>query len=236
MRYAVLLAAGSGSRFGGKKQFRQLAGLPVWIRSLQALRAGGVERVVLVVPASDLDGVEQEARDLYREGTSGLIDIVSGGKSRSESVQCGLRRIALESPCAEDVIAIHDAARPFVRAEDIAETIARAVEFGGAVLCRPCTDTVKQAPSGYVERTVPRDELVLAQTPQVFRWDWLDSIYLGASPEQIAAATDDASLMEQAGMKVAVVIASSPNLKLTQPEDWSYAEWLAKERWGDEKV
>ncbi|MCL6454740.1 MAG: 2-C-methyl-D-erythritol 4-phosphate cytidylyltransferase [Alicyclobacillus sp.] len=229
MIWGVLLAGGSGSRFGAKKQFLQLVGAPVWQRALQALIDGGVGGVILVVPKGDEADVRAQAHAVSPH----VVKVVTGGDSRSHSVQCGLAALVDRTPDPADLVTIHDAARPFVHPNDVRRVVAAASEAGGAILGQACADTVKRIEGTYIAGTVPRDQLALAQTPQVFRWSWLERHYLHAPSAQLAAATDDASLLEAAGLAVAWVAAAYPNPKITVPGDWDYARWLAAQRWGD---
>ena len=227
--YGVLLAAGSGSRFGQKKQYLQLAGLPVWQRSFDALIQGGVDEVWLVIPREDEENVAEQVAGLKG------IHVVVGGSSRSESVQAALHSIAegTSTPGDAECVLVHDAARPFVSPEDIKAVIHDATQTGGALLVQACTDTVKRVNTyGLVEETLPRSELALAQTPQAFCWGWMRDVYLAASSDLLAQATDDAWLMEQAGKSVKVTLSTQTNMKITRQTDWEYAEWLAKRRWG----
>jgi 2-C-methyl-D-erythritol 4-phosphate cytidylyltransferase len=227
--YGILLAAGSGSRFGQKKQYLELAGVPVWRRALDTLWEAGVDGVWLVVPADDLPGFQE------RVIWDGKLRVVAGGPSRSESVQKGLRAIvdSIPSLLNRDSILIHDAARPFVHPSDVRRVIDEAAQVGGAILAGPCTDTVKQvSDTQAILRTIPRADLTLAQTPQVFWWEWVQAHYLQATADELNRATDDASIMEQSGRPVKAVIGVHPNMKVTTQRDWEYAEWLANRRWG----
>lgn len=231
LNYTILLAGGSGSRFGAKKQYLNLGGVPVWERALGRVREGGAQRVVIVVPAGD----EQAVADALRRSRaqSCVEAVVAGGTSRSASVQQGLLVLSKLNIQSNDLVAIHDAARPFAHPDDIRAVFAQAIKCGGAILGRPCLDTVKRVQGSRVLETVARDALVLASTPQVFQWSWLRQVYLHADDMVLASATDDASLMEAAGFTVAVVLGRHPNPKITQPEDWEYAKWLI-EQGGDQ--
>jgi len=230
LNYGILLAAGVGSRFGTKKQYLELGGLPVWQRSLQALLEGGVERLVIVVPAGDEPAIvgALQTSDIRQH----VAAVVSGGPSRSESVQRALHALAGLALQPEDVVAIHDAARPFVNPSDVHRVLAQARACGGAILGCACTDTLKRVQDDNIAETIPRDKLILAGTPQVFWWSWLVAAYIEADEASLTSATDDSSLMEAAGFTVSVVIERHQNPKITRPEDWTYAQWLAETRWG----
>lgn len=227
--YGILLAAGSGTRFGAKKQYLDLAGKPVWQRSLNLLIESGVDEVLLVVPDEDRERLRAEVSALRK------VTIVVGGATRSQSVQAALAVLHHRLPklAADDCVVIHDAARPFADVSDVQNVIRVAQSSGGAILARPCTDTVKQVVDNTeIRATIPREALFLAETPQVFWWEWVRDEYLVASADALAAATDDASIMESAGKTVRVVASTQPNLKITKQIDREYAQWLAMRLWG----
>jgi len=198
---AVVVAAGRGVRFGGLKQFATLDGQTVTARSVAAARSVA-ERVILVVP-----------EDYIGDG-EGADVIVVGGASRADSVRSGLRE------CAEDdIIVVHDAARPLA-SPALFSSVVRAVVDGAdaAVPGLAITDTVKRIEHRdgvtLVRETIPRDELVTVQTPQAFR-----RASLAKAHERLGDATDDAGLVEAVGGRVVVVVGEPHNLKITEPED-----------------
>jgi 2-C-methyl-D-erythritol 4-phosphate cytidylyltransferase len=208
----VVVAAGQGSRLGGEvpKQFLPVAGVPVLLRALRPFASHpDVARVVVVLAP---DQAERPPAFLAPLIGSGLT-IVAGGRERSDSVAAGLR--ALPSDCG--IVLVHDGARPFVE---------RGV-IDGAVAAVPVSDTLKaQEPTDptRVSRTIPRDGLWRAQTPQGFPRRLLEQAYAGERP---AGATDDASLVEACGAVVRLVPDSARNLKITTREDLALAEALA---------
>jgi len=216
--WAVVVAAGSGSRFGHLKQFALLAGLPVVERSVTACRSVA-SGVVLVLPEGRL------------EHGYGADIVVAGGFSRSDSVRNGLAQV----PGDADIVVVHDAARPLAAPVLFASVIA-ALEYGsvergpevegfvcGAVCSIPVADTLKRVdPSGgTVVGTVDRSDMVAVQTPQAFRADVLRRAHAAGGD-----ATDDAALVEALGATVRVVPGDPRNLKLTTPADLVYAEHL----------
>lgn len=208
----VLLAAGSGNRFGGRtpKQFLPLAGEPLFARSLRALaRLPSVTEVAVVAPPKDALAL---ARRLPRLPRRVSACVVPGGAFRGESVRNGLH--ALSDRCG--VVLIHDAARPLVTA-DIARRVETAARRTGVALAAwPLTDTLKSCGRGTrVRKTVPRDGLWLAQTPQGFRRDAALDCLLSPRPD----ATDDVALAERRGWAVEVVKGSPTNIKITYPHD-----------------
>jgi 2-C-methyl-D-erythritol 4-phosphate cytidylyltransferase len=197
--WAVVVAAGSGARFGGAKQFEELEGRRVVDWSLAASRSVA-DGVVLVVPA-DHEADEAPVADA----------VVVGGATRSASVRAGLAEI----PDDADVIVIHDAARPFARPA-LFEAVVAAVRAGadGAVPGVGLADTIKRVVDGRVVATLDRDELVAVQTPQAFAAAALRRAHLSGGD-----ATDDAALVEATGGRVVVVPGDPANTKITLRTD-----------------
>ena len=206
--WVIVVAAGSGSRFGRPKQYEELAGRPVLDWSLAAASAtatGPDDGVVLVVQT-----------DRASEPASGADRVVAGGTTRSSSVRAGLAAV----PGDADVIVVHDGARPLAGAELFARVVEAVREDAdAAVPAVEVTDTLRHRSGGAVDR----DGLVAVQTPQAFRAAALRRAH-AAAPE----ATDDASLVEAAGGKVVVVDGSLANLKITRPIDLAIAEALLR--------
>ena len=204
--WAIVVAAGSGRRFGGAKQYRPLGGRRVLDWSVDAARTTA-DGVVLVVAPADLDRPEP------------AVDVVvAGADSRSGSVRAGLTAV----PHDAEVVVVHDAARPLGGADVFAGAVA-AVRAGGdaAVPVVPVTDTLRSVEGGVVDR----DGLLAVQTPQAFRAGALRAAHAGGGE-----ATDDASLVEADGGKVVVVDGSPDNLKVTRPTDLVVAEALLRAR------
>jgi 2-C-methyl-D-erythritol 4-phosphate cytidylyltransferase / 2-C-methyl-D-erythritol 2,4-cyclodiphosphate synthase len=201
---AILVAAGSGSRFGAEtpKQFLLLAGKPV-IRHAAEILAGQVD---LLQPVGDRNAIDAALAGLPH------LPPVPGGVTRQDSVRAGLE--ALES-AAPDVVLVHDAARPLIPAGTIAALRSALEQAAGAIPAIPVADTLKRAVDGVIMATVPRDGLYRAQTPQAFRFD----ILLAAHRSAIVGATDDASLLEAMGERVTIVPGGEDNIKLTYAED-----------------
>lgn len=216
---AILVAAGPGTRLGAglPKAFVDLAGVPLFVHSLQALfGAPSIIAAVVVVPPGGLDHARR-VLDQHGPWRSPPV-LVAGGAERAISVRNGLAAL----PDAE-LIAVHDAARPFVGASVIEAAIAAAGRHGAAIVAVPATDTVKQIHAeGWVAATPPRQQLWLAQTPQVFRAEILRAAHEQADA---SAATDDAMLVEALGERVYVVPGHTDNRKITTPEDLRWAEW-----------
>ncbi|MGH7515426.1 MAG: 2-C-methyl-D-erythritol 4-phosphate cytidylyltransferase [Gemmatimonadales bacterium] len=220
----VLVAAGRGTRVGGEtpKQFQPIAGVPMVLRALRPFASHpDVAEVVLVLPPH----AAATPPDFLRSLGSGLT-IVAGGAARADSVAAGLA--ALGAECT--IVVVHDAARPFVERTVIDAVIAHARAGEGAVAAIRVSDTLKEAapddPSR-VARTVARDGLWRAQTPQGFPRAVLERAHSAAGRDR-SAATDDAGLVERLGIPVRLVPDSSRNLKVTTPEDLVLAELLAR--------
>jgi 2-C-methyl-D-erythritol 4-phosphate cytidylyltransferase len=202
--WTIVVAAGSGARFGGPKQFSMLGDRRVLDWSVETAGSSSTG-VVVVLPAADAE----------REGG------VAGGETRSESVRCGLAAV----PADATIICVHDAARPFASAHLYREVIMQ-VHAGaeGAIPALPVTDTIKQVNSQNIVIATPdRSSLVAVQTPQAFRASVLRLAH-ASSPE----GTDDATLVEAMGKQVVVVAGEVMNRKLTAPEDLEWARAMAR--------
>lgn len=212
---ALLMAAGRGSRFGAEepKQFLPLLGRPVLRHAAEALLVGGhVEALLPVV--EDAASAGRVAAIL--EGLPAL-PAVQGGATRQQSVRAGLEALAADPP---ELVLVHDAARPFVPPGTVEALLAALANLPGAIPAQPVSDTLKAGVEGRIERTVPRAGLFRAQTPQAFRFAPLLDAHRAARDE----ATDDAALLEAAGLPVALLPGSESNLKVTYPEDLARAE------------
>ena len=229
--WAVVTAAGIGSRMGGDlpKQYLELAGATVLEHSLRALLASDrISGVVVALHPQDERAAQLPVMSDPR------IHTTEGGEQRSDSVLAGLDALA---PVAgeSDWVLVHDAARPCLSLADLETLIDRVLGDGvGGILAEPVVDTVKLADAnGLVQRTLDRDSLWRAQTPQMFRLDALRNA-LQAAREQGKAVTDEASAMELAGEPVQLVAASSRNLKVTVPADLDLAAlYLEREQMGE---
>ncbi len=201
---AILVAAGTGSRFGGEvpKQFLRVANKPVIRHAAERL----VGHVSLLQPVGEAEPIEAALHGLS------VLPVVAGGATRQDSVRNGLEALAAYAP---DYVLIHDAARPYIPPETIDVLLTELRETAGAIPAAPVADTLKRVDRGIIVETVPRAGLFRAQTPQAFRFQTL----LAAHRSGISGTTDDASLLEAVGESVAVVPGSEDNIKLTYPED-----------------
>jgi len=206
--WTIVVAAGSGSRFGGPKQFAPLGGRRVVDHSIRAAAAVS-EGIVVVLPSSLVEDANLPAES----GDCGVLT-VAGGETRSASVRAGLDAV----PESATIILVHDGARPLAPVDLFADVIA-AIGAGAdaAIPTTPVTDTIRHVDTGVVDRSA----LVAVQTPQAFR-----AAALRAAHTAGAEATDDAGLVEANGGTVMLVAGSETNLKITNPDDLVVAEAL----------
>ena len=216
---AIIVAAGSGSRAGGglSKQWRTVAGKPVARWSIEAFYAAGAKTIVAVVPPQEVDTAKALLGDM-----KGLI-FAEGGATRAQSVMSGLRALAWD----DEIVMIHDAARPFLGMGHIRSLLEGMEGADGAILALPVADTIKRE-AGDTIVTASRDGLWRAQTPQAFRISALNVAYAAWSDAE--APTDDAGVIEASGGKVRLVPGDPMLMKLTYPEDFLMAEQLAGSR------
>ena len=219
---ALIVAGGRGNRFGGPlpKQYALLGGQPVLRRTLAVFRATpGIDRIQVVIGSGD--------ETSYQTASAGfdLPPPVEGGASRQHSVLNGLEALVAQPP---DLVAIHDAARPFIRPADIAACLKALSVPGvdGAVLGVPLADTLKRVDGGAIAETVPRAHLWRAQTPQVFRYAALLEAHRAAASlgaNEATALTDDAAVAERAGLRGVMVAGHDDNRKITSADDLQQA-------------
>jgi 2-C-methyl-D-erythritol 4-phosphate cytidylyltransferase len=232
--FAVLLpAAGKSSRFVGstneglaslglaapkKKPFQELNGRPVWLRALEPFvnRSDVVQRIVALSP-EDMDWFKTK----YRANLAFLdLELIEGGTERADTVERALARVRPDV----EFVAVHDAARPLIASEWIDAVFQAAEQYGAAIPATPISSTLKLvAPDGRIVKTVPRDGLWAAQTPQVFRRQLLLDAFAQRGDFQ---PTDEAQLVERLGQPVHVVECSPMNLKITSAEDLRLAQAL----------
>jgi 2-C-methyl-D-erythritol 4-phosphate cytidylyltransferase len=211
------------------KQFTELAGTPILIHTLRAFAAINViSEIWVALRENEIEGfrerLETEAKDVLRKN----IELVVGGEHRQQSVEHALNAV---SAAPDDIVLVHDAVRPLVSAEIIREVIEAAKKYGAAIAGLPAVDTVKQvertSEGAIIKATIPRAGVVLAQTPQGFRYDVIKKAFDEASADGFMG-TDEASLAERSGHEVAVVMGSPRNIKITSPGDMELAEFYLK--------
>jgi 2-C-methyl-D-erythritol 4-phosphate cytidylyltransferase len=228
--FAILPAAGLGTRMAGPqpKQFLALDGVPILIHSLRAFAAVG--RVTAIYVAVRKTEIERVQAQIAEYGFGPRVHVVEGGDKRQESVAHAL---AVLPAGPDDIVLVHDAVRPLIDAATIERTIDAVAEHGAAIVGLPAVDTIKQvertAHGALITATIPREFIVLAQTPQGFRYGLLESAFAEAAADGFVG-TDEASVAERAGHAVAVVPGSQVNLKITQPGDLELAEFYLHQR------
>jgi 2-C-methyl-D-erythritol 4-phosphate cytidylyltransferase len=235
---AIIPAAGLGTRMATgastkskrltpSKQFTELNGVPILIHTLRKFAdCGEVSEIYIALRKSEIAGfrarLEKEAKDVLAKN----VHLVEGGENRQKSVANALAALT----CApDDIVLVHDAVRPFVTQEIIRSVIQAAQKFGAAIAGFPAVDTLKQvertSQGALITATIPRERTVMAQTPQGFRYDVLRKAFDEAAVDGFMG-TDEASLVERAGHKVAVVMGSPRNIKITSPADMELAEFF----------
>jgi len=228
--FAILPAAGLGTRMAGPqpKQFLALDGVPILIHSLRAFAA--VERVTAIYVAVRKPEMERVQAQAAEYGFANRVRVVEGGDNRQESVAHALAALPAEE---DDIVLVHDAVRPLIDAATIERTIDAVALHGAAIVGLPAVDTIKQvertAHGALITSTIPREFVVLAQTPQGFRYGLLQRAFAEAVADGFVG-TDEASVVERAGLPVAVVHGSQVNLKITQPGDLELAEFYLRQR------
>jgi 2-C-methyl-D-erythritol 4-phosphate cytidylyltransferase len=228
----IIPAAGLGTRIAGAatgkapaKQFTEINGIPVLIHTLRKfVSAPGVGEIVIALRKAEADSF---APRLDQEKFTKPVRIVEGGEHRQESVANALNAIKA-SP--DDLVLVHDGVRPFVDQETIQHVIDAAAKHGAAIAAVPAIDTIKQvdrtSDGAVVNATIPREHIVLVQTPQGFRFEVLQRAFNEAQHDGFTG-TDEASLVERMGHEVAVVMGSPRNMKITTPSDLELAEFYA---------
>ena len=228
---AIIPAAGLGTRMGKssrdlgcgeRKQFIVIGGAPVLVHTLRRFfEADTISEVILAVRDADRDLVEE---CLASEGTKKPVRLAPGGNNRQESVKNGLAM----APADAEVIAVHDAVRPFVTAALIDQAVRQAETDGAVILGVPAVDTVKRVDQKIVHATLPRERIMLAQTPQVFQAALLRKAFERAEQDGFIG-TDEASVVEHLGEDVHVMLGSERNIKITRPGDLALAELYLQE-------
>lgn len=227
MRYrkvmTIIPAAGQGVRMGlSKKQFLKLDGVPIVLYTLRKFAAcADVTEIFLACPREDVPAIEKM---LAAEALEKNVTVVPGGNRRQDSVENCLRAL----PTDTDLVAVHDAVRPFVSPALISAVIEEAWRTGASILGVLSVDTVKQVDRRKIVGTIPRERIVLAQTPQVFRYSLLREAFDKAREESFQG-TDEASLVEHLGAEVTVVPGSERNIKITTPADLELARFYLEQ-------
>jgi 2-C-methyl-D-erythritol 4-phosphate cytidylyltransferase len=211
---AIIPAAGAGVRMGGEtpKQFLALEGVPIVVHTLRKFDAAdSIDEIFLGLRPDDMDRARTE---IEREHFSKPVRLVSGGATRQETVAMALQK----APSTAKIVVVHDAVRPFVSPGMIRQVVEAARHCGAAILGIPSVDTVKQVERQAILGTLPRERIVLAQTPQAFQFEILKQAFDRALADGYEG-TDESSLVERLGHTVAVLMGSDRNIKITKPSD-----------------
>lgn len=233
MKWTVIIpAAGMGTRMGSapakkkarpSKQFVEIGGVPVLLHTLRQF--GSVPQISEMVVAVRTGEAEQFKPRLEKEPFAKKVRFAEGGDNRQQSVANALAQVKAGD---DDIILVHDAVRPFIDGELIARVVEAAQRSGAAIAGVPAVDTIKlvdrTAEGAIVDSTIPRERVVMVQTPQGFRYSVLRRAFDEALREGFTG-TDEASLVERAGNPVAVVMGSARNIKITTPADLELAEF-----------
>jgi 2-C-methyl-D-erythritol 4-phosphate cytidylyltransferase len=240
MKVVVIVpAAGLGTRMvsaprakakpTATKQFTELGGVPILIHTLRKFAVSPeISEICIALRANEIEGfrgrLEKDAKDILQK----KIHLVEGGEHRQQSVANALDAVSASD---DDIVLVHDAVRPFVTEEIIHDVIRAAQKYGAAIAGVPAVDTVKQvertADGALITATIPRERVVMAQTPQGFRYDVIKKAFDEAAADGFLG-TDEASLVERSGHAVAVVMGSPRNIKITAPADMELAEFYLR--------
>lgn len=211
------------------KQFTELGGTPILIHTLRRFAAvDAVSEIWIALRENEIEGFRERLRREGKDVLNKKIELVVGGEHRQQSVENALKAI---SAAPDDIVLVHDAVRPFVTPEIIQEVIEAVKKYGAAIAGLPAVDTVKQvertAEGALIKATIPRAGVVMAQTPQGFRYRVIKKVFDEAAADGFRG-TDEASLAERAGHEVAVVMGAPRNIKITTPADMELAEFYLK--------
>ena len=223
MKVAVIIpAAGSGDRFGGKKQFKLFRGKSLLSYSVDKfLKISLVKEIIIIVPKGQVEKIKKSFESTFLNNKN--LKVVVGGQIRQESVKKGLNVLAKDI----DLVCVHDAARPFITEKLINRTIEKSIIYDGAIAAIQPVDTVKLFSNDRIKHSLDRKNIWLAQTPQVFKKDKLIAAFENALDKKIIG-TDESSLMEEAGFFVVPVVGDISNFKVTSPEDWERLKKVGK--------
>lgn len=221
---AIILSAGKSERMGYNKMLLKIGNKTVFERTVDAFEdCEMIDEIIIVAPK---DSVEDYRNIIKDNGYAKIVAVVSGGASRQESVANGIKAVSDEC----EYIAVHDGARPLIKAESIMKVSLAAMEFGGAVAAVKSVDTLKSVDdNGIILSTIDRDKTVQVRTPQIFRRDILEHAHKKAKEDGFEG-TDECMLVERCNQKIKTVITGRDNIKLTYPEDVLYITEVLRKR------
>jgi 2-C-methyl-D-erythritol 4-phosphate cytidylyltransferase len=211
------------------KQFLEIGGVPILIHTLRKFAA--MPQAATICLAMRANEIETFGPEIVKQVADKRIKMVEGGEHRQQSVANALAALSAQP---DDIVLVHDAVRPFIDEEIVGHVIAAVEKFGAAIVGMPATDTIKHvnrtADGAVIKTTIPREQIVQAQTPQGFRYAILKKAFDEAEAEGFLG-TDEASLLERIGLEVHVVMGAPKNIKITTPLDLALAEfYLAQEK------
>ncbi len=214
------------------KQFKEIGGVPILVHTLRKFAAvPAVYEIIIALRKDEIAGFRTQVEKQYPEILAKRLQMVEGGEHRQDSVASALACTAADAQ-DEDIVLVHDAVRPFVTSEIIGNVIEAAHKHGAAIAGWPAVDTVKQvertAEGALIKATIPRASIVMAQTPQGFRYSILRKAFDDAAADGFVG-TDEASLIERADLPVVVVMGSPRNIKITTPADMELADFYVKQ-------
>ena len=214
---AIIPAAGQGKRFGKKKQLILINNKPLLFHTLiPFIKCDLIDEIIIALPHEDIDLINKYLLDLNYEKK---IRLIKGGEERQYSVSNALSKTNKNN----EIICIHDAVRPFISLEILNKTIESCILNDAAIVAIPSVDTLKKIKNSYVLKTVSRETIWKAQTPQIFKRSILERS-LSVSIKSNINETDESSIVEKAGYKVSIVEGSPLNIKITSEEDWLIAK------------
>ena len=223
---AIIPAAGVGVRMGGgtPKQFLSIEGVPIFVHTLRKfVSSDAIDGIILALRAEEM---ERAQTDVDREHFAKPVLLVAGGATRQETVA----RALAETPPSTEIVVVHDAVRPFIELAMIQRVVEAARKDGAAILGISSVDTVKQVERQIILGTIPRERIVLAQTPQAFRYAIIKEAFARAAADGFNG-TDESSLAERLGHNVTVLMGSDRNIKITKPSDLPLARlYIAQEK------
>lgn len=234
--FAIIPAAGLGTRMAApsakgppSKQFKELGGVPILVQTLRKfVETAAINQIVIALRKNEIAGFREQLEKQFPNIAGKNVTMVEGGEHRQNSVASALRSIAADP---DDIVLVHDAVRPFVTSKIITQVIEAARKYGAAIAGWPAVDTIKQvdrtAEGALITATIPRELVVMAQTPQGFRYSILKKAFDEATADGFVG-TDEASLIERSGGSVTVVMGSPRNIKITTPADMELAEFYLK--------
>jgi 2-C-methyl-D-erythritol 4-phosphate cytidylyltransferase len=226
---ALIVAGGSGDRFGGDipKQYQVIAGRPLLSWTVERFeKASTIDQIAIVASEEFLLYVNNQVVNPY--DYKKVIKIIPGGETRAESVLNGLEAL----PLATSYVAVHDGVRPLVKPADIDSVVLEARSHRAAILGRTVSETVKRVRENMILATLDRRNLYLAETPQVFQYDLIKEAYQQGMKKGLPV-TDDAGMVESLGFKVRLVPSTGPNPKLTTPDEHEFIKTMLEREGGE---